>query len=91
MALGTYPTGHLAGVSLNHRKVDPDFALGTTTTGDENSLWVYAQANGAVATGTCTLATGTWQLTDAAGQFTADTAFLDNEYGWVRMTADHAV
>ena len=88
MAQGTKPTGHLAGVSFTERTTDAKFALGTTTTGDENSVWIYCQANGSVATGACTIATSTWQLTDAAGNHTADTAFADNDYGWVRQTAD---
>jgi len=37
-----------------------------------------------VATGTCTV-TGS-NLTDAAGTYTADTAFASGEYGWVRLT-----
>ncbi len=88
MALGTKPIGHLAGVSLNRRDAGAEFALGSTTTGDENSVWVYGQATEAVATGTCTVTSSTWAITDAAGNFTADTAFLINEYGWVRQTAD---
>jgi hypothetical protein len=52
--------------------------------GTVNTIWIYVLASEVVATGTCTV-TGT-TLTDAAGNFTADTAFASGEYGWVRRT-----
>lgn len=90
MAQASKSISHLAGVDLDARTTDAVFELGTTVLGDENSVYVYVQANGSVATGTCTVTTSTWQLTDAAGNFTADVAFADNEYGFVRQTADFA-
>jgi len=62
------------------------FKLGQLALGDKNDSWLFVQANGTVATGTCTVGAG-FQLTDAAGLYTADVAFADNEYGWVRLTA----
>ena len=56
--------------------------------GSNNTAWIYVRASGSVATGTCTVASGTFLLTDASGPYTADTAFADREYGWVKLTAE---
>ena len=59
--------------------------LGTPQIGALNDTWVYVQASEAVATGTCTVSAA-FALTDAAGTYTADTAFASGDYGWVRKT-----
>ena len=59
--------------------------LGTPQIGALNDTWVYVQASEAVATGTCTVSAA-FALTDTAGNYTADTAFVSGEYGWVRKT-----
>ena len=79
----TLPT---LGVRMDTPKAEAEHRLGTVVFGPDNTIWVYVQANGTVATGTCTV-DGSFQLTDAAGNHTADVAFADNEYGWVRQTA----
>lgn len=61
--------------------------IGTVTKGKQGTEWVYVKAGEAVATGTCTVNTSTFLLTDTAGNHTADAAFADGEYGWVRQTA----
>jgi hypothetical protein len=76
---------HLVGVAFARRTDDKEFVLGTPALDDANRTWVYVRASEAVATGTCTVS-GAFALTDAAGNYTADTAFLINEYGWVRKT-----
>lgn len=86
MAVTDFSTSPLAGVNFNRRTTSAEYDLGTTARGTNNTAWVYVQANGAVATGTCTV-DSSFQLTDAAGNHTADTAFADNDYGWVRLTA----
>lgn len=75
----------LAGVNFSRRTTTKEFKLGTAQIDDSNQTWVYVQASEAVATGTCTVS-GAFALTDAAGSYTADTAFAINEYGWVRKT-----
>lgn len=80
-----YTTMPLLGVSIDTPSTTADHALGTVVFGNSNTIWIYVQASGAVATGTCTV-DGSYQLTDAAGNYTADVAFADNEYGWVRDT-----
>jgi hypothetical protein len=59
--------------------------LGTPQVGILNDTWVYVQASQAVATGTCSVSSA-FVLTDAAGDYTADTAFASGDYGWVRKT-----
>jgi len=76
---------NLIGVNYARRTIDPEFALGTPSLDNANQTWVYGVASGAVATGTCTLSAA-FVITDAAGTYTADTAFADGEYGWVRKT-----
>ena len=75
----------MAGANVARRTLTKEFTLGTAQIDDANRTWVYVQASEAVATGTCTVS-GTFVLTDAAGSYTADVAFVANEYGWVRKT-----
>ena len=76
----------ILGGRLTSPTTTAEHALGTVAFGNANTAWIYVQASGAVATGTCTV-DGSFQCTDAAGNHTADVAFADNEYGWVRQTA----
>lgn len=73
-------------VDFTKRTTDPEFQLGAAVVGNENTGWVYVKASGAVPTGTCTV-DANFALTDTAGNYTADKAFADGEYGWVRKTA----
>lgn len=75
----------LVGVNFARRTTTKEFKLGTPQLDDDNRTWVYVQASEAVATGTCTVS-GAFALTDAAGNYTADVAFVSGEYGWVRKT-----
>lgn len=76
----------IAGFNATLRTAAPEVALGTVVLGDKDTIWVYGQATEAV-TGTCTLNTSTFAITDAAGNHTAEAAFAANDYGWVRQTA----
>lgn len=84
MATTDFSTNALAGINFNRRTSSKEFQLGTVVHGTVNTIWIYVVSTEAVATGTCTV-TGT-NLTDTAGNFTADTAFASGEYGWVRRT-----
>lgn len=75
----------MAGANFARRTTTKEYTLGTPQIDDSNRTWVYVQASGAVATGTCTVS-GAFALTDAAGAHTADVAFASGEYGWVRAT-----
>ena len=75
----------LAGVNFARRTTTKEYTLGTPQLDDSNRTWVYVQASENVATGTCTVSAA-FALTDAAGSYTADTAFASGEYGWVRKT-----
>lgn len=75
----------MVGAAAARRTPNREFKLGTAQLDDSNQTWVYVQASEAVATGTCTVS-GAFALTDAAGNYTADTAFAAGEYGWVRKT-----
>ena len=75
----------LVGVNFARRTTTKEFKLGTPQLDDDNRTWVYVQASEVVATGTCTVSVA-FALTDAAGNYTADTAFASGEYGWVRKT-----
>ena len=76
----------MVGAAAARRTTTREFKLGTVQVDDSNQTWVYVQASEAVATGTCTVS-GAFALTDAAGNYTADVAFVSGEYGWVRKTA----
>lgn len=90
MATTSFITDGKVGVETDSRSTanSAGFELGTTARGDSNTAWIYVRASGSVATGTCTVASGTFLLTDASGPYTADTAFADLEYGWVKLTAE---
>ncbi len=75
----------MVGAAAARRTPNREFKLGTVQLDDSNQTWVYVQASEAVATGTCTVSAA-FALTDAAGNYTADTAFAAGEYGWVRKT-----
>ena len=75
----------MVGANASRRTLAKEFVLGTAQIDDQNRSWVYVRASEAVATGTCTV-DANFALTDAAGNYTADTAFAINEYGWVRKT-----
>ena len=75
----------MVGAAAARRTANREFKLGTAQLDDSNQTWVYVQASEAVATGTCTVSVA-FALTDAAGNYTADTAFAAGEYGWVRKT-----
>jgi hypothetical protein len=81
----TFSSTPKIGVSFTRRTTDPEHGLGTPVLGDKNDTWVYVVATETVATGTCTV-DASFNLTDAAGDYTADTAFASGEYGWVRKT-----
>ena len=76
----------MVGAQAARRTTNREFKLGTVQLDDSNQTWVYVQASEAVATGTCTVSAA-FALTDAAGNYTAETAFAAGEYGWVRKTA----
>lgn len=88
MSTSDFVTNGPAGANLHLRSSSANFALGQTARGTNNTAWLYVKASGAVATGTCTVASATFLATDASGPFTADVALATGEYGWVRLTAE---
>jgi hypothetical protein len=86
MANTYFATDGAAGASFSRRTTSPEFALGAVLDGNKGTVHVYVLATEAV-TGTCTVNTSTYALTDTGGNYTADTAFASGEYGWVRRTA----
>lgn len=83
----TYPVNPNLGFLESRRTTAPEFRVGTQFDGKQGVKWIYVLASESVATGTCTVNTSTFALTDAAGNHTADTAFASGDYGWVRQTA----
>lgn len=79
----------ILGVAVDRRTTENDVGLdlGTLINANDGFQYIYVLASEAVAIGTCTVNLTTFALTDAAGDFTADVAFLSGEYGWVRRTA----
>ena len=87
MAVTDYPVSGEIGANFNRGTTSAEYALGQTARGTNNTVWIYVQATAAVATGTCTVNSSTFIVTDAAGTYTADTAFAAGEFGWVRQNA----
>jgi len=85
MANTNFAVTPLLGAGLDSRRTTaPEFTVGTAAIGNGNTTWVYVKATEAV-TGTCTV-DGSFNLTDAAGNYTAPAAFASGEYGWVKKT-----
>ena len=63
----------------------PDFELNTQQIGTDGFTYRYVQANGAIAASQTDVAvTAAGQASDGLGAYVCTTAFVDNEYGWVR-------
>ena len=79
----------ILGVNFDARSQtnDTGHELRTLVNASDGREYIRVQASGAVATGTCTVDLATGLVTDAAGDFTADVAFADGDYGWVKRTA----
>jgi hypothetical protein len=80
------------GVSSTERISEgQQFHLGTPMTDNLGRRWLWVKANAeTVATGTCTVDPATFYVTDAAGTYTADTAFTVGQCGWVRLVTSAA-
>lgn len=89
MAVSDFAIDGQVGVNFNRRTTTREYQLGTVQKGTLNTIWIYVLAAENVATGTCTVNTSTFALTDTGGLYTADTAFVSGEYGWVRKTAQN--
>ena len=78
----------MAGAHANRRTSTPEFKVGTTNLDDSNRTFVYVgpATNAIAAAATCTV-TGAFAVNAAAGNYTAEAAFVAGEYGWVRKTA----
>jgi hypothetical protein len=81
----TFASTPKIGVNFARRTTAAEHELGTPVLGNKNDTWVYVQASEDVATGTCTVDSN-FALTDTGGNHTADVAFAEGEYGWVRKT-----
>ena len=77
----------MAGAQANRRTSTPEFKVGTTNLDDSNRTFVYVgpATNAIAAAATCTV-TGAFAVNATAGNYTADTAFVAGDYGWVRKT-----
>lgn len=65
--------------------LQPDFAVNTQQIGADGFMYRYVQAGGAIAASQTDVAVdAAGQATDGAGVYVNTTAFVDNEYGWVR-------
>ena len=85
MANSTYGVLGFVTPQFAQRDTAAVMTLGTPQIGILNDTWVYVKASEVVATGTCSVSAA-FALTDAAGDYTADTAFASGDYGWVRKT-----
>jgi hypothetical protein len=83
----TFATDGKVGAGFARRTLTPEFKLGTAAIGDENATWVYVQATAAIAAAAVVILTVPgFTVATGAGAYTADVAFADDEYGWVRKT-----
>ena len=85
--------GTVGAINPDSRTTTQEFELSTTAIGDDGYPYVYVQANGAIAASQTDIAvTSAGQASDGGGTYVGTTAFVDNEYGWVRAdTQVHAL
>lgn len=92
MAVLANTGGVLGAGDEGRRTTTQEFELGTTILGDDGYLWLYVQANGAIAASQTDVAVdANFQASDGLGAYVNTTAFADNEYGWVRGATIAAV
>ena len=70
--------------NLNDVDETAEHALGDTTLGNDNYIYIYGKASEAVAVGTCTIDPSTYAITDAAGRHSALAAIPNGQFAWVR-------
>lgn len=87
MANTNFATDGTLGVKFDRVSDTPEFEVGQTVIGNDQKVWTYGVASGAVPAGVCTLTAGTFAITSAAGSHTAVAALADGQYGWVYKTA----
>lgn len=81
----TYGTANLATPDESDRSTTAKLPLGFTMIGADGFVYVYVQANGAIAANQTDIAmTAAFQASDGAGVLANTTAFADNEYGFIR-------
>lgn len=89
----TASTSGKLGVNYADTPTSPQFALGTLDEGEDGTLWVYVQANGAIGQYDAVAIDEDYQaakltksLADAGQRLgVAQSAFADNDYGWVAL------
>ena len=86
MANTRFAMDGLVGAKLDRRTTEPEFALGTIAIGNNGAVYVYGRAGAAISTGPRTLNATTFVITATAGDHTADVAFANGEYGFIRKT-----
>jgi hypothetical protein len=86
MANTRFAQDGLVSAKLDRRSTTPEFALGTVAIGNNGQVFVYGLAGAAIGTGARTLNATTFVITATAGLHTADVAFADGEYGFIRKT-----
>jgi hypothetical protein len=74
------------GADTLRRTAFKEFPLLSVEPAESNKKMIYVQADSTVAVGTCSVDLSTGQCTDTAGDFYADAAFADDEYGFVWAT-----
>ena len=81
----TFSVNGKLGFDPDLRETIPGFPVLDTTIGDDGFMYVFVQANGAIAASQTDVAvTSAGQASDGAGAFVNTIAFVDDEYGWVR-------
>lgn len=87
-----YSASSPIGAKLEVATTDAEFELGTVAKGNDNSEWLYVQANGAIEQYDFVVVSEAFQATAAVlatgdlgdrGAVAVSTAFADDEYGWV--------
>jgi len=92
MANTNYVTSPLLGVDFDRRTTDQEFAIGSMVGCNLADMAIYVQAGGAIAASQTDVAVAaTGQATDGLGTWECSTAFVDNEWGWVRKNVAGAI
>jgi hypothetical protein len=94
MADTFYANSGIIGSDIDNVSTDQKFSLGTRLSGNDGTMFVYVQANGAITQYDCVAIDESYQAAPATKALVdvghrigfAQVAFADNDYGWVALS-----
>ena len=84
--MNDFATEGQAGTNFTRRTPEPEHRLGIRQRATSGKDFMYVRASGAIAAAATASVNSSFVATSGDGTFTAEAAFADGEYGWLRQT-----